>query len=69
LPGALYFDATINYKLPHQIEVFLAVDNLANTPPVMVAYGPSIGAAPLSINPVIYDTLGRVFRTGFRFKM
>jgi iron complex outermembrane recepter protein len=69
LPGALYFDATINYKLAHQSEVFLAVDNLANTPPVMVAYGPSIGAAPLSINPVIYDTLGRVFRMGFRFKL
>jgi outer membrane receptor protein involved in Fe transport len=69
LPGALYFDATINYKLAQQSEVFLAVDNLANTPPVMVAYGPSIGAAPLSINPVIYDTLGRVFRMGFRFKM
>ena len=69
LPGALYFDTTINYKLSHQSEVFLAVDNLANRPPVMVAYGPSIGAAPLSINPVIYDTLGRVFRMGFRFKM
>ncbi len=69
IPGALYFDATLNYKLPHGIEAFLAVDNLANTAPVQVAYGPSVGAAPLSINPVLYDTLGRVFRMGLRFKM
>jgi iron complex outermembrane receptor protein len=69
LPGAIYFDANISYRLPRGIESYVSVDNLANTPPVMVPYGPSIGGAPLSINPNLYDTLGRTLRMGFRFKM
>jgi iron complex outermembrane recepter protein len=69
LPGAIYFDTTFSYKLPSGVEVYGAVDNLVNKAPPMVPYGPSIGSAPLSINPVIYDTLGRVFRMGVRFKM
>ena len=69
LPGALYFDTNINYKLPLGAEVYVSVDNLANKAPAMVPYGPSIGGAPLSINPNLYDTLGRTFRAGFRFKL
>jgi iron complex outermembrane recepter protein len=69
LPGAIYFDTNITYKLPRGIETYLSVDNVFNVPPVMTPYGPSIGSAPLSLNPTIYDTLGRVFRMGVRFKM
>lgn len=69
LPGALYFDASVTYKLPHQTEAFVVVDNIANTPPAMVAYGPSIDGAPISVNPSLYDVVGRTFRVGFRFKM
>ena len=69
IPGAYYFDASVNYKLPHGVEAYLAVDNLLDTAPVMTAYGPSVGGPPLSVNPSLYDVLGRTFRFGLRFKM
>lgn len=69
VPGAIYFDSNVTVKLPSQIEAFLAVDNILNKDPVQVAFGPSIGSAPLSVNPLLYDVLGRTFRVGLRFKM
>ena len=69
IPGAYYLDTSITYKLQHGVEVYLSVDNLLDTAPVITAYGPSIAGAPISINPAIYDVLGRVFRLGARFKM
>jgi iron complex outermembrane receptor protein len=69
MPGAIYFDANISVKVSKRIETFLAVDNIANRDPYQMPYGPSIGANPISINPVLYDVLGRVFRTGVRFRM
>ncbi len=67
LPGATYFDANITIKLVKGTEAFLAVDNIANKDPAQVAFGPSIGAAPISVNPLLYDVLGRTFRAGVRF--
>ena len=69
VPGAIYFDGNFTVKLPHQTEAFVAVDNIANKDPVQVAYGTAIGSAPLSINPLLYDVLGRTFRVGVRFKI
>jgi iron complex outermembrane receptor protein len=67
LPGATYFDANITIKLLKGAQAFLVVDNIANKDPAQVAFGPSIGAAPLSVNPLLYDVLGRTFRAGVRF--
>ena len=69
VPGATYFDGNFTLKLAHGIETFLAVDNIANKDPAQVAFGTAIGAAPLSVNPLLYDVLGRTFRAGVRFKM
>lgn len=69
LPGAFYLDSNITLKLPHDVEAFLSVDNLANKAPVQMAFGPGIGTAPLSVNPLLYDVLGRTFRLGVRFTM
>lgn len=69
LPGAIYFDTNVTVKLGHGIESFLSVDNLLNRDPAQVPFGPSIGTAPLPVNPVLYDVLGRTFRFGVRFKM
>lgn len=69
LPGAVYFDTSITIKLPHHIETFLAIDNIANKDPASMAFGTAIGSAPLSVNPLLYDVLGRTFRVGLRFKM
>jgi len=69
VPGAIYFDTNITVKLPNQIEAYLAVDNIANKDPAQVAFGPSIGQAPISVNALLYDVVGRSFRVGLRFKM
>lgn len=69
LPGAIYFDTNVTIKLPNNIDAFFAVDNLLDKDPAQVAYGPNLGAAPLSVNAALYDTLGRTFRAGVRFKM
>ena len=69
LPGATYFDANVTVNLSKRIQAFLAVDNLLNKDPAQMAYGPGIGTAPLSVNPVLYDVLGRSFRAGVRFKL
>ncbi|RVT93490.1 TonB-dependent receptor plug domain-containing protein [Sphingomonas crocodyli] len=69
VPGAIYFDAYGSYKLFGDAEVFVAVDNFTNKSPAQVAYGPSIGGTPISVNPALFDVLGRTFRAGFRFKI
>jgi outer membrane receptor protein involved in Fe transport len=69
LPGAIYFDTNITVKLPLHAEAYLAVDNIFNKDPAQVAYGPGLAVAPISVNPVLYDVLGRTFRLGLRFRM
>jgi outer membrane receptor protein involved in Fe transport len=69
IAGATYFDANATVKLFGDIEAFLAVDNILNKDPVQVAPGPVFAGAPISVNPALYDTLGRTFRFGFRFRL
>ena len=76
LAGAKYFDLALTYKVAHMddngydADVFLNVRNIANTDPVTVHQGPG-GSAFLTINTAreTYDSLGRVFRAGVRFKL
>jgi outer membrane receptor protein involved in Fe transport len=67
LPGAIYFDANINYKFMERVEAFLSVDNVLNKDPGTVGW--NSGGSPLDTNQTLYDTLGRRFRVGIRFKM
>jgi iron complex outermembrane receptor protein len=69
LPGAIYFDANVTVKVMKDVDAFFVVDNIANKDPAQVGFGPTVGAAPISINPLLYDVLGRTFRLGVRFKM
>jgi outer membrane receptor protein involved in Fe transport len=73
VPGATYLDlaATFRFGSDNQYEVFANVRNLTNKDPAIVAAGPT-GYTSWTNNPISsgqYDTLGRVFRLGFRFKM
>lgn len=73
VPGATYFDAAATFRFGEnrQYELFFNVRNLTNKDPAIVAAGPT-GYGSWTNNPVAagqYDTLGRVFRAGFRFKM
>lgn len=63
-PGAFYMDLSLSYRVKvsesDSANIFLTVENLANNNPDF---------ALLSLSPGIYDTLGRVFRGGVRWKM
>lgn len=67
LPGAIYFDANVSYEVVKGAEMFLSIDNFTNKNPAQVGW--VSGGAPLSVNQSLYDTLGRRFRVGFRFKI
>jgi len=64
LPAKFYMDLSLSYRIrmseSDTANIFLTVENLANNNPDF---------ALLSLSPGIYDTLGRVFRAGIRWKM
>ena len=72
IAGFRYFDFGFTYKFligeDVAMDAFLNVRNLGNTDPVPVAQrvNPFINTG---VNSGAYDTLGRVFRVGLRFKM
>jgi len=72
LPGAFYLDASFSYRLARRNvdwEVFFSVQNLANRDPAAVAQGPAgVSFATTPTNPILYDTLGRMFRAGVRMQ-
>jgi outer membrane receptor protein involved in Fe transport len=71
IAGATYLDLALTYRFHGRYEAFFNVRNLANLNPPVVASGPtgtqSWSAEPIS--PLNYDTLGRVFSAGVRFKL
>ena len=74
IAGAMYWDASFSYKFMNDgasnAELFLNVKNITNKDPVRVAGGPSgVPYDTVTTNASNYDTLGRVFRLGVRFKM
>lgn len=74
IAGAMYWDLALGYKFvnegPNNAEVFLNIRNITNKDPVLVAGGPSgVPFDTVTTNSSNYDTLGRVFRAGIRFKM
>jgi outer membrane receptor protein involved in Fe transport len=74
LPGAIYFDTSLAYKVYQQdsgsnVEVYFNVRNLANRDPAIYANTPGGYSYSLnSDNGYLYDVLGRVYRLGFRTK-
>jgi len=73
LPGAAYIDfaATYRFGSEGQYQLFFNVRNITNKDPAIVAAGPtgfqSWNNQPISAGQ--YDTIGRSFRAGFRFKL
>jgi iron complex outermembrane receptor protein len=72
IPGQWLYDFGITYKFMHKdtsmadAETFLTIQNVFNTQP------PPVGSTSywyMSTNPFLYDTFGRTFRAGIRFKM
>ncbi|MGE3332346.1 MAG: TonB-dependent receptor plug domain-containing protein [Rhodospirillaceae bacterium] len=72
-PGYFYLDWSIskNFDLAGaEVETFLNINNVLNTDPGMIPRGSDeIGYELPTTNIGKYDTLGRVFRAGVRFRM
>ena len=74
IDGAMFWDLSLGYKFINDgasnAELFLNIRNITNRDPVLVAGGP--GGVPydtVTTNSSNYDSLGRVFRAGIRFRM
>jgi len=63
MAGALYFDVGARYSITDGITAFVKVDNAFNKDPVPA---PQTNTG-LDVNPALYDTIGRIYRAGFRF--
>lgn len=74
IPGATYVDLNASYTFTVanvEAQVFGVIRNVLNTDPVLIALGPTgdqTGSYPTT-NRNIYDSLGRVFRVGFRLSL
>ncbi|MEI9890852.1 MAG: TonB-dependent receptor, partial [Caulobacteraceae bacterium] len=71
VPSETYLDLALTYRFRGGYEAFFNVRNIANLNPPVVAAGPT-GYSSWTNNPVSagnFDTLGRVFSAGFRFKI
>ncbi len=65
MAGAFYVDFGARYHVTDRLSAFVKVDNVFDRDPV---------AAPqtntgIDINPLLYDTLGRVYRAGLRYNL
>lgn len=64
MPGAFYMDVNLTYRLKSETlgspDLFLSIENVANNNPENFFVGNS---------NALYDRIGRIFRTGIRFKM
>jgi outer membrane receptor protein involved in Fe transport len=63
MPGAFYLDLGARYSVTDGITAFVKVDNVFNKDP---AAAPQTNTG-LDVNPALYDTIGRIYRAGFRF--
>jgi len=69
VPSYWYTDLTVNYKFgqEHKYEAFLTVSNLFNKQPPQ-ALGTYLGLGVIPTNYSLYDTIGRNFTMGLRFR-
>ena len=65
MPGELYFDLGGHFDLSQHSQLYFKVDNVTNqNPGNAYSFGPS-NQSP-SLNPALYDVLGRFYHIGFR---
>jgi len=67
IPQVAYLDLRGTYQWNQNLQLYLSVDNLFNTPPpAIVGYSPSNNGLS-TVNPSVYDVLGRMWHAGLRF--
>ncbi|MEG3159391.1 TonB-dependent receptor [Sphingomonas sp. LB2R24] len=71
VPSVWYFDTNVTLKLPpvnhREAEFFVSVENLFNTAPRISPNTTQV--SNYGANSTVYDTLGRQFLAGFRFRL
>ncbi len=70
--GAFYLDTNVQYKLTFgdaEASLFFNVDNAFDKSPPIVPVNGGLLYAGKPTNPNLYDTLGRAYRAGVRFRM
>jgi outer membrane receptor protein involved in Fe transport len=67
VPAVAYLDLRGSYKWNDNLEFYAAVDNTLNTPPPNIASYSVSNNGLSTVNPSIYDVLGRMYHAGFRF--
>jgi len=65
MPGELYFDIGGHYDLSEHSQLYFKIDNLTNQNPGNAYTFTPANQSP-TINPQLYDTLGRFYHVGFR---
>jgi len=72
-PSAFYMNASTQYKWrpndTSEIELFANVDNIWNKDPGIVYASGTLNFINNGTSPEAYDTLGRVYRAGIKFRM
>lgn len=71
VPRIAYFDLRGSYELGENMTIFGAIDNVTNVDPPTVPAGPATGQSAYYFTAVrgsVYDTIGRSYRAGVRFK-
>ena len=66
-PAIGYLDLRASYKWNENLQFYAAVDNTLNTPPPNIASYSLSNNGLSTVNPSIYDVLGRMYHAGFRF--
>ena len=64
MKGATYIDLSGTYNLGKHAVAYFKIDNLMNVDPVP---SPQTNTG-LDVNPALYDTLGRFYHAGVRFR-
>ena len=64
IPGAFYFNVGGTFDLNENWQLFGRIDNVTNVdPPAIASNAPNTS---MGVNPVLYDTIGRLYRVGVR---
>ena len=66
IESRFYHDLSLTYKFTDGVQAYVNVSNLMNTAPPFIV---STNYWYMTVNPQMYDTIGRRFFAGVRFKM
>ncbi len=67
VPAVAYFDLRGTYNWNGNLQFYTSIDNLFDTPPPNIAATSVSNNGLSTVNPSVYDVLGRMYHAGLRF--